>query len=235
MSSDANNPSEALPEAEPAEKRPFFGILGLVLIGITAAVLISLKLLGNSPFGWLETFGAITGALCVFLVVLQSIWNFPIGIVSCFLYMIFFFDGKLYGDSGLQILFIVLGLHGWLHWSRKQGQEKPIQRIPLLELTILTILFPAVWMGLVKFLEAVAGAAPLLDAFVTTLSIFSQYLLNRRYIESWLGWIVVDQVAVYLFITREMYLTAGLYALFLAMCIAGYFEWKKHLRTEAAP
>ena len=47
--------------------------------------------------------------------------------------------------------------------------------------------------------------------------------------ENWLGWIVVDQVSVALFWSREMYLTAGLYALFLGMCAAGLVEWRRHL------
>jgi len=95
--------------------------------------------------------------------------------------------------------------------------------------TALAVAFPTVWLGLTQLLERVGGAAPALDAFVTTLSLASQWLLNRRYVESWLGWIVVDQVSVALFWSREMSLTAGLYALFLAMCVAGLIEWRRHL------
>ena len=45
----------------------------------------------------------------------------------------------------------------------------------------------------------------------------------------WLAWIVVDQVSVFLFWSRGMHLTAGLYALFLAMCVAGLIEWNRSL------
>jgi nicotinamide mononucleotide transporter len=91
-----------------------------------------------------------------------------------------------------------------------------------------------VWLGLTRLLQEVAGAAPTIDAFVAALSLASQWLLNRRHIENWLGWIVVDQVSVVLFWSRGMYLTAALYALFLAMCVAGLIEWRRHLR-EVAP
>jgi nicotinamide mononucleotide transporter len=209
--------------------------IGLVLVALVSGLLLLGKAFSWLPFSWLETCGSITGAWCVFLVVGQRIWNFPLGIISCSLYLIFFYQGKLYADSGLQIVFIILGVHGWIAWAKGSTTEKPIQRVPLLEATVLMVLFPGVWLGLVKLLEYVGGSAPVFDAFITTASIFSQYLLNRRYIESWLGWIVVDQVSVYLFITREMYLTAGLYTLFLLMCVAGWLEWRKHLATEPRP
>ena len=84
-------------------------------------------------------------------------------------------------------------------------------------------------LGGTRLLEVVNGAAPVYDAFVATLSLTAQWLLNRRYVESWLCWIVVDQVSVVLFWSRDMHLTAGLYAVFLVMCVAGLFEWRRSL------
>lgn len=185
------------------------------------------------PFSWLEIVGSVTGAACVMLVVTRSIWNFPLGIVSCAAYLVFFADGKLFAEAGLQVMFIVLGVHGWVSWLRGRAETAPVRRLPLGELTALCVVFPAIWFWLTQLLEAVNGAAPTLDAFVATLSIASQWMLNRRYVETWLGWIVVDQVSVALFLSRGMYLTAGLYALFLVMCVAGLIEWRRHLARGA--
>lgn len=202
----------------------------MVLFALTAAGLVVGRAAGWVPFSWLETAGAVTGAACVLLVVRRSVWNFPLGIISCAAYLVFFAQGRLFADAGLQIVFIVLGVHGWLAWLRgRTGEVIPVRRVPLGELTALACLFPAVWLGLTALLEAVGGAAPLLDAFVTTLSLAAQWLLNRRFVETWLGWMVVDQVAVALFWSREMYLTAGLYAVFLGMCIAGLIAWRAEL------
>ena len=186
------------------------------------------------PFSWLEIVGSVTGAACVLLVVGRNIWNFPLGIASCGAYIAFFADGRLFAEAGLQVVFVVLGVHGWIVWARGHERELVVRRVPVGELTALAFLFPAVWFGLTKLLEAVNGAAPTLDAFVTTLSLASQWLLNRRCVENWLGWIVVDQVSVILFVSRGMYLTAGLYALFLVMCVAGLTEWRKHLAKDSA-
>lgn len=194
--------------------------------------LVVARIAGLVSFSWLETIGTIFGAGCVLLVVFRSIWNFPVGIVSCLAYLIFFTEGRLYADAGLQVVFILLGIQGWILWSRVQAIEMPVRRAPFDELAILAMLFPLVWLGLTQLLVYMGGAAPVLDSFVTTLSLVAQWLLNRRCIESWLAWIVVDQVSVALFWSREMYLTAGLYSIFLVMCLAGLFEWRSYLKRS---
>ena len=200
-----------------------------VLFASAAIGLVGARAVGWAPFSWLETVGVVTGAACVMLVVRRSIWNFPVGIASCAAYLVFFADGRLYADAGLQVVFIVLGIHGWVEWARGRTNSIPIRRVPLGELTVLAAAFPAAWLALTRLLEYCNGAAPVYDAFITALSLASQWLLNRRYVESWLGWIVVDQVSVVLFWSRGMHLTAVLYALFLAMCVAGLIEWRRTL------
>ncbi len=230
MGTDNDNPSQ--PPSEPARREVGVRVAGAVFVA-AAVALIAGRAAGWVPFSWLEIVGAVTGAACVLLVVARSIWNFPIGIVSCVAYIVFFADGKLFAEAGLQIVFILLGVHGWVAWARRTDRagDAPlvVRRVPLGELTALAAAFPLVWFGLTKVLEEVGGAAPVQDAFVTALSLAAQWLLNRRCVETWLGWIVVDQVAVALFVSRGMYLTAGLYALFLVMCVAGLIEWRRHL------
>lgn len=184
---------------------------------------------GWTPFSWFETVGVVTGAACVLLTVRRSIWNFPVGIVSSAAYLVFFAEGRLYADAGLQVLFIALGVHGWVAWALGRTNSTPIRRVPLGELTALAVAFPVAWLALTRLLEYCNGAAPVYDAFVTTLSVVAQWLLNRRYVETWLGWIAVDQVSVVLFWSRGMYPTAVLYALFLVMCVAGLVEWRRTL------
>lgn len=206
----------------------------VVVFAAVAVGLVAGRAFGWLSFSWLEIVGAITGGACVLLVVVRSVWNFPVGIVCSSSYLVFFAQDKLYADAGLQVVFIVLGIHGWVAWGLVRTESAmPIRRVSLREITVLAALFPAVWLGLVRLLEYVGGAAPAFDGFVTALSLAAQWLLNRRHIENWLAWIVVDQVAVVMFLSRGMYLTAGLYALFLAMCVSGLIEWQRQLRSGA--
>ena len=217
------------PETSSLARRPV-GVRAAGGLFVLAAVgLVVGRAFGAVPFSWLEIVGAVTGAGCVLLVVARSVWNFPLGIVSCAAFLVFFYQGRLYADAGLQVVFILLGVHGWVAWVRGHAETTPVRRVPLGELTALAVAFPAVWLGLVRLLEYFGGAAPTLDAFVTTLSLAAQWLLNRRFVETWLAWMVVDQVSVFLFWSRDMHLTAGLYAVFLTMCVAGLVEWRRHL------
>lgn len=222
---DQNEPNEP---TTPTERRTGVRVAG-VLFALTAFGLSIGRAIEWVPFSWLEIVAAVTGGACVLLVVARNVWNFPVGIVSCIAYIVFFAQGKLFADAGLQIVFIALSVHGWIAWARRHEAELSVHRVPLGELIVLAVLFPAVWLGLMQLLEAVNGAAPTLDAFVTALSLAAQWLLNRRYVETWLAWIVVDQVAVTLFISRGMYLTAALYVLLLLMCVSGLIEWRRRL------
>ena len=66
--------------------------------------------LGCLPYSLTETLGFVTGAACVYLVVRQDIWNFPLGIANNVFFLILFVEARLYGDAGLQIVYILLGI-----------------------------------------------------------------------------------------------------------------------------
>ena len=107
--------------------------LAAVLFAATVAGMVAGRAAGWVPFSWLEILGAATGTACVLLVVARSTWNFPVGIVSCIAYLIFFADGRLYADAGLQVVFILLALHGWVAWARGRAETSSIRRVPVSE------------------------------------------------------------------------------------------------------
>jgi nicotinamide mononucleotide transporter len=62
------------------------------------------------------------------------------------------------------------------------------------------------------------------------MSVSAQILQSLRRIETWILWIAVDVGAIGLFWSRGLLVTAGLYALFLVMSVAGFVEWKRRLK-----
>jgi nicotinamide mononucleotide transporter len=72
-----------------------------------------------------------------------------------------------------------------------------------------------------------------MDAFTTVLSLAAQYLLNRKTIENWLLWIVADVIYIWLYIARDLRLTAVLYFVFLCLCVAGFLSWRRSLNAQA--
>lgn len=188
------------------------------------------------PVPLTEAFGFVTGAACVYLVVQQSIWNFPIGIANNIFFLVLFGQSRLYGDAGLQIVYIALGIHGWYQWLFGGGHrtELKITRASLQMKIAMTASIALMTIILLFILRAVKGSAPLLDSFTTALSLGAQYLLNSKVIENWLVWIIADMIYIYLYIERDLHLTAVLYAVFLCLCIAGWFRWQQTLRNQEA-
>lgn len=191
--------------------------------------------LGCLPYSLTETLGFVTGAACVYLVVRQNIWNFPLGIANNVFFLILFVEARLYGDAGLQIVYILLGIQGWYWWLRGGANRTALQvnrarPRTLLWLTGLVALGTA---GLMLALQAARGSAPFLDAFTTVLSLAAQYLLNRKAIENWYLWIAADVLYIALYLARDLHLTALLYFIFLCLCLAGLWQWRQALGRQS--
>ena len=89
----------------------------------------------------------------------------------------------------------------------------------------------AATLGIWQLLQPYGGSASFWDALTTSLSLGSQWLLNRKKLESWLGWIAVDVIYVPLYLWKQLYLTAVLYALFLVLAVMGYRAWRTTWRS----
>ena len=57
----------------------------------------------------------------------------------------------------------------------------------------------------------------------------AQWMMTRKYLENWFVWIAVDVFYIAMFIFKDLYLTALLYAIFIFVCTLGYLEWKRSL------
>ncbi len=176
-----------------------------------------------------ETLGFVTGAACVYLVVQQNIWNFPLGIANNIFFLVLFSQSRLFGDAALQIVYIALGIQGWYQWLRGGANRTSlkISKISIRLFLIVCAVIPFATWGLVILLRAISGAAPVPDALTTVLSLAAQFLLNRKVLENWWFWIVADVIYIYLYLIRGLHLTAVLYGIFLCLCIAGFLTWRR--------
>ena len=76
------------------------------------------------------------------------------------------------------------------------------------------------------------STVPALDAFTNALSFIGLWALARKYIEQWWAWLIVDFISTYLYLTKGIPFKAGLYALYTAMAIAGYYKWKRMMQQQ---
>ena len=186
----------------------------------------------------LELVAVLLTLAAVYLTARQVIWCWPLAMVSVTLYAVVFHGARLYADMGLQAIYFALALYGWWAWLRG-GEDRG-------ELEVSTASWPLRFALLA--VGAIAGAAlgmtlktftdaslPFMDSTLTSFSIIGQWMQTRKILEAWLLWIAVDVFYVGMFIFKGLFLTAGLYAVFLYLAALGFISWRRSMDTIREP
>lgn len=187
---------------------------------------------------WLDITGTIIGLVYVWQEYRASIWLWATGIIMPLVYTVVYWQAGLYADFGLQIYYVLAAIYGFAVWrwgKNKAGQatETPITRFPRRLVLPAFLAFLALWGGIYWLLITLTNSnVPVLDSFGNALSIVGLWALSRKYLEQWWIWLVVDAEFSALYCYKDIPFTAGLYALYAVICVAGYRKWKENLKTE---
>ncbi|WP_353155925.1 nicotinamide riboside transporter PnuC [Herminiimonas fonticola] len=197
----------------------------------------------NDPlalFGLIHTslLEIVSFALALAMVILnirQSPWAWLFSIASAALYAVVFYDSKLYGDMSLQFFFIAVSLWGSYQWLFGGVSHHGVQ---VSRLTPKGWLHSALaWLigfvAIASFLRLFTDTdVPHIDAFLTAGSLVGQLLLSCKKLENWHVWIGIDLLYIGLYLHKNLYLTALLFALFVVMAVIGLRTWKKSLANQ---
>lgn len=185
----------------------------------------------------LEIVAAVFGVVSVFLSVRQNIWSWPTAIVNVGLYIIVFYESKLYADTGLQVVYVVLNAYGWYHWlyGGKNRTELAVSRTRARVGVILVAIVAAGAALIGTFLSRHTDAAlPWVDALTTSTSLAAQWMMTRKLLENWIVWVAVDVVYIGMYIYKSLYVTSVLYLVFLVLSAMGYIQWRRSLAAREA-
>ena len=183
----------------------------------------------------LQIAGVLLGLLYLWLEYRADIRLWIVGLVMPLIH------GALYYKSGL---------YGWLVWRRRgrktdagltgpedaEGAKRAaalrIGHTPLRTVPALAGVYAAAHIGLYLLLTRFTDSTvPFWDAGTTALSVVAMWMLSRKLVEQWLVWLVVDLVTVGLYLYKDLPYTAGLYALYSALAVAGYLRWRRQARA----
>ena len=181
----------------------------------------------------LEAIGAIAGLGCVWMLMRQVIWTWPLGVVYAVISVYLFVDAKLYGQVLLHVYFVVMNLYGWYHWVF--GREGGEVRLPvsLTSMKIMGVVLGLSTIGVVvlaTLFDAFTDAdLPYLDMSITVLSVGAMWLTARKKLESWVFWFVIDVAYLGIFYLTRNYFYLLLYLGYIPMAVQGFFLWRRDL------
>ncbi|HEU4989172.1 MAG TPA: nicotinamide riboside transporter PnuC [Gemmatimonadaceae bacterium] len=185
-----------------------------------------------------EWIAAIAGAISVYLSARENIWSWPTAIVNVGLYILIFQRSGLYSDMGLQVVYLVLSIYGWYEWLHGGANRSKLEvskasgRVWLVSAVAGGLGWLVIW-SITRRLHGVS--IPSIDAGLTATSLVAQWMMTRKIVENWVLWIVADIVYVPMYIYKHLYVTSGLYLVFLALAVMGLVEWKRSYRRLASP
>ena len=184
-----------------------------------------------------EIVASLLGVANIVLLVRRSLWNYPFGLAMVAIYAWVFAAARLYSDALLQLFFFAFQLYGWWAWARADAAAGEVAVVRLAAAARGRWLAAAVVATLLWGLAMrtwTDAAFPFWDAAIAVFSVAAQILLARRVLENWVLWIAVDAGAIALYAARGLYLTAGLYILFLLLATSGLVSWARAERASGS-
>ncbi len=150
--------------------------------------------------------------------------------LSSLIFVFVFWDVSLLMESMLNIFYVVMAIVGWLEW-KYGGTNKRHLAISSLKfwhhvLIILGMLVLAAVNG--WLMQNYTDAAwPFVDSFTTWASVITTFMVVFKVLENWLYWLLIDAISIVLYIDRELYLTALLFAAYVLIVIFAYINWRR--------
>ncbi|HET7630791.1 MAG TPA: nicotinamide riboside transporter PnuC [Gemmatimonadaceae bacterium] len=185
---------------------------------------------------WVEWIAAIAGAISVYLSARENIWSWPTAIVNVGLYIFIFKESGLYSDMGLQVVYLTISIYGWYAWLHGGANRGKLEvsrasgRVWLVSAVLAVTGWYIIW-SITRRLHGVS--IPSIDAALTTTSLVAQWMMTRKIVENWILWIIADIIYVPMYIYKHLYVTSGLYLVFLALAIMGLVQWQRTYRRNA--
>jgi nicotinamide mononucleotide transporter len=185
---------------------------------------------------WLEFTGLVSGLLCVWLLIRQNIWTFPIGLVYAVVSVAVFSNARLYADVLLSSYYVVMNAYGWYFWLYGAPRRRTVSD------ELVVTFMPVRQRWLVAFLVVAAAALLgwLLDtrtdaelaywnSATTAMSFAAMWMTARKYIDNWIVWLAVDVVAAGVYLVQGIELYALLYMVYLVMAVLGWRAWRQSM------
>ncbi|MBK9108503.1 MAG: nicotinamide mononucleotide transporter [Saprospiraceae bacterium] len=180
--------------------------------------------------------------MAVYYAAKENILTWPIGLINIITAFFIYYHVRLYSDMFLQIYFICISIYGWLIWNMEHRNAVPLKYLSNQGLALFAFLIIICTIVLGKFMSHIheffpsafpePAAYPYSDTLVAVASIIANTLMARRFIESWILWIGVDVICVYLYFQKDIKFIAFEFLIFLILACFGLYNWIQMKRKQ---
>lgn len=183
----------------------------------------------------LELIAVVFAIAYLVLAVRENILCWLAAGISTSIFLIIFWEVKLYMESGLQIYYLAMAGYGWHQWRRVNDESSGLQvstwnvQQHVSAITVIALL--SFFSG--YLLRAGTDAQlPYLDSFTTWASVVTTFMVARKVLENWIYWLVIDSVSIFLYIDRELYFTSILFAVYIVIIFFGWYSWYRSYQQQ---
>jgi nicotinamide mononucleotide transporter len=197
------------------------------------------------PMSYIEFVGTIFYLWSVWLISQRNKLTWPIGIISVLLFMVLFYQIQLYSDTIEQVYYLVASVYGWWLWNDTSKESNGTQGVHISSLKIITIwvvvtlvisvLFGAFMTDIHHMIPTIFPAPasfPYIDALTTIMSFTAMWLMAQKKVESWVYWIIVDAIGIWLYFVKDVRFLSLLYVVLLVMAVNGLRVWYKAVKQQ---
>ncbi len=181
----------------------------------------------------LEVIAVVMAVGYLLLAIRENIWCWFCAGVSTAIYIWLTFVANLYMDAVLQVFYFAMALYGWYVWmtGRRDGHERAVVVWPVSTHAIAIAMIVVVGSINGYLLDTRTDAAfPYLDAVTTWGAVWATFLVARKVLENWWYWLVIDAIYVFLYWSRDLQWTAGLFVFYIVLIPFGLIAWRKSHR-----
>ena len=175
----------------------------------------------------LELTSSVFGLLFLILIIKEKRLGWIFGVIATSLSVYLFIQAKLYSEAILYSYYIVMGVYGFVKWSRMKSSLKvttfKIQNHLYFILFGLILSF-----GLGYYFENNSDAArPYLDAFSTIFAFIATWLETKKKLGAWIYWIVLNTYSIFLYGSVDLQIKSIEMVIYAVFSFYGFYSWRK--------
>ena len=200
-----------------------------LILGLLVQVL-TFVLMPDNPISLVS---GMLGICSVVLGAQGNILTFVFGFAQVATYTYLCCVERFYAEIAINIYYFITMIYGVYCWRNRLSNNS--LQVQTRRLSIKLIAWGMLLIALFSWLTGwllerfTDDPQPYMDAFTTVPAIAAQLLMVLAYREQWYLWLVVDVLAVVMWLRAENYCMAAQYVFWCVNCIYGYIQWTRQL------